>query len=157
MPSRLPALLLVVLLVTAGCSSLGGNAVTGSDVGPTTDDGSPTRGDTADTPTTPGPETTRCHCAMNGRFELHEGYRGNVTVTVFDVTGDAPEHVTTRTFTDRFTVYDFDPVMRYGHDYLVRVHVDGRVAWNETISRSEGYRLRVHENGTASVSSHAIV
>jgi len=141
----LPVLALVVLAASAGCLFGPGanDAGNGTIESPTTDD--------------PSTETTRCHCAKNGRFELHDGYDGTVTIVVVNVTDGANETVAEKTYTEQYGVRDLDPVMRYGSDYRVIVRVDGSEAWNETISRSEGYETRLHENGTVTVTSYSIV
>lgn len=141
--------LLVALMVSTGCVQSFGGVAEPSDA--TTPHPTPnTGGDQTRTSSTATPQIASM-CAGNGRFEVHEGWDGNVTVTIINVTDGAHDVVLNRTYTERYGVHDFDPVMRPCSDYQAVIRVDGEVKWNRTIRHYEGYEMRVEENGTVSI------
>lgn len=146
LPPNASGWLVLVLVVTAGCTGLGPPAdstIPAPTVQPLPAVESPS-------------ETTRCHCIRHGRFELHHLYGGTVEVTVIDVTDGRERVVADGVFSEQYDIVDFDPVLRYGADYRVTVRVDGEAAWNQTVRRSEGYEVIVTRNGTVRVLSHVM-
>lgn len=142
--ATLGTVILLVLVVVAGC--VGGPA--DRDTAATT---TPTTTTDTDLPTLTPADV---HPNLTASLEIHHFTEATIHVTVVEVpTGRT---VVDRTLRDDESVTDLDSAFRENGDYEVTIRVDGQVRWAETVDHFEGYELRVHENGSVSVESHSM-
>lgn len=131
--------LLCLLVLVAGCSGSG-----------------PT-GDSQTVDSTESFTEPVAHPGMTADVDVRNLALAPVHITIIELNENGRGVVLDETYTDKVAIeLDEDDVFRVNGRYRVTVRIDGTVRWNTTVEHYEGYELRIENNGSVTVTTHAM-
>lgn len=126
-------LIVCVLVITSGCTSLTDQNTTATDTV---------------TETTEPAETGSVKVIF---YKVNIQTEDRVNIRAKEL--ESQEVVYNKTYTSKGTV-DVGQSLEESTAYRIVIRTNGTVQWNESVRTYEGYELRVEENGTVTVVSH---
>lgn len=94
------------------------------------------------------------HPGLTADLEIWSQARRPVHLTIVETNEYGRGVVLNETYRDVGTI---EPgIFRENGDYRVTIRVNGTVEWNEVVNHFESFDLRIHRNGTVTVTSHAV-
>lgn len=130
----LHAVLTVVLFIVAGCTTTG-----------------PMGGPASETPTDP-----EAHAGMTADVDIRSLALDPVTIIITETSNNGRGVVLNRTYTNVTIEFGDGTLLRKNAEYRVLIRVNGTTRWNETVEHFESYELRIENNGSVTVRSHAM-
>jgi hypothetical protein len=129
--------MIALLMILAGCSGYNPSTTPEGDAGPFTE-----------------PDV---HPGLTAAVDIQNLARAPVNITITELHENGRGVVLDRTYDDRMMIeFDEKDVFRENGEYRVEIRVNGTVEWNRTVQHFESYELRVENNGTVAVVSHAL-
>ena len=129
--------IIALMMLLAGCSGYNPSTTPETDTGPFTE-----------------PDV---HPGLTANLDIQNLALAPVHITITERHENGRGIVLDRTYNDRTTIeFEEKDVFRENGEYRVEIRVNGTIEWNRTVKHFESYELRVENNGTVAVVTHAV-